>query len=386
MFYEGEFDNPEFLSISGNWYWYENSYSNVNNDPFSLEDNITFVGRVGTQGYSMLCKDTILKLREKGYKVNYLPEGGVDFDDKFFESLNYNIFDPNQTTHYVITLPPHLVRQAIQKIIPNKQPNQKILVFCVWDSEFVKAEYIKELDDLSDGLILCSEWNKKTFLKCGYKKSIYLLKYEPNLIDLPDKNLSIEFINKHSIIFGEEKDLSKSLNYYTIGQWTNRKGITDTIKTFCSIFRDNHNVALIIKTFYLQHTQSDLIFCVNKMLKTLAKSGNHPTIYFLPGNVSTLNMFKIHSVGDIYVNLSKSESIGLSSLIAAYYNKPVIINKFGGQQEYLKDFKNISFIDYDLMQAADDLDFGVDFTNQIWGRPKLSQARDFMNNLYISKK
>lgn len=354
--------------------------------PFTKFDRIAFIGPVGTHGYSILCKESIVKLRKSGYKVNYIPYGGNDVDDNFYKEIHDNQFDNNEITHFVITLPPFSVKNGIKLCIPFKRVYQKIYAHCVWDSECIKSEYVEELNNVCDGLLVCSEWNRKTFIKCGFKKLVHLFWYEPNIPELPDKNTSIDFIKNQSLLFGTDKDLSKTVNYYTIGQWTKRKGITETIDLFCKTFQNNENVALIVKTFYKDYTQDDIKICLNRISEITSKYISCPSIYFLPGNYSTNSIFKIHSVGDIYISLTKSEGIGLGSLIAANYNKPVIITKYGAQEEYLSKFDNVSFIDYKLQQAEDDLTFGMDLTNQLWAQPNYNQFNKFVFNSYYKIK
>jgi hypothetical protein len=354
--------------------------------PFTKKDRIIFVGVAGTYGYSILTKETIINLRNKGYKVNYLAYNGRDPDDVIYKSVHQQQFDDKDATCYVINLPPFVIESVCIDFIKNRTDKQKIYAFSLWDSNYIKPEYVDQLNKYCDAVIVCSEWNQSTFIECGVTKDIYTLIYDPIIPVLPERSESIEFVKNAALCFGKVSNLSETINYYTIGQWTQRKGITETIETFCKAFQNNENVSLIVKTYYNGYSENDINVCKTRIQEIVSKYPNCPSVYYIWSHLSSDEIFKIHASGDIYLSLTKSEGIGLGPLIAAKYKRPVVITSYGAQKEYLKNFSNIYFVNYELFQAQDDLQFGMDLNNQLWAHGNIDQAVEFSLGIFNKMK
>jgi len=350
--------------------------------PFTKKDKIIIVGVAGTYGYSILTKETIINLRDKGYTVNYLAYNGPDPDDTIYASVHKKQFDDKDATCYIINLPAFVIESVCVDFLKNRTNEQKIYAFSLWDSNYIKPEYVNQLNKYCDAVIVCSEWNKETFINCGVTKDIYTLIYDPIIPVLAERKESIEFVKTVSISFGKQSNLSDTINYYTIGQWTQRKGITETIECFCKAFQNHENVSLILKTYYNGYSENDINVCKSRIQEIVNQYPNCPSIYYIWSHVSSEQIFKIHSAGDIYLSLTKSEGIGLGPLIAASYKRPVIITSYGAQKEYLNNFSDIYFVNYELFDAQDDLQFGMDLTNQLWATADIKQASEFALGLF----
>lgn len=350
--------------------------------PFTKKDKIIFVGLAGTHGYSILSKETIIRLRELGYSVNYLAYGGIDPVDVNYQSIYEKQFDDKNATCYIINLPPFVIEKICVSFLTNRTKKQKIYAFSLWDSNYINDDYVNQLNTYCDAVIVFSEWNRETFINCGVTKDIYTLKYNPIIPDIKNRDESIEFIKTVSISFGKQSNLSDTVNYYTIGQWTQRKGITETIECFCRTFQNNENVSLILKTHYNGYSEIDINICKSRIQEITNNYPNCPSIYYINSELSNEDVLKIHSAGDVYLSLTKSEGIGLGPLLAANYKKPVIITSYGAQKEYLKNFSNIYFVDYEFIDAQDDLNFGMDLSNQVWAYANIVQASEFCFKQY----
>ena len=365
-----------------------NETENVDSNllPFTKKDQIIFIGVAGTYGYSILTKETIINLRKKGYKVNYLAYNGPDPDEEIYKSIHQKQFNDKDATCYVINLPAYVIESVCTNFIKNRTDKQKIYAFSLWDSNYIKPEYIDQLNKYCDAVIVGSEWNKNTFIQCGLNKDIYTLIYDPIIPVLPERIESIDFVKNAALCFGKVSDLSDTINYYTIGQWTQRKGITETLETFCKSFQNNENVSLIVKTYYNGYSEDDINVCKTRIQEIVSKYPNCPSIYYIWSHLSNDEIFKIHASGNIYLSLTKSEGIGLGPLIAAKYKRPVIITSYGAQKEYLKNFADIYFVNYELFQAQDDLKFGMDLNNQLWAHGNIDQAIEFSLGLFNKMK
>lgn len=364
------------------------SPSVVNDRPIYKHDKIVFVGIAGTCGYSILAKDTVLSLRKEGYLVNYLPYGNenVEHDKGFYDEIYTDQFDEAESTCYIINTPPFIFETLHRDFLSERVKNKAVYGFPLWESEYVHPDYIRQINQYCTGLIVCSEWNKTTFLECGVTRNIEVKKYTPRLPEKITGRLeSIKFVESNSELYGKTNCLQSSLNYYSIGQWTQRKGVTETIEYFCESFQSNENVALILKTNYLHHTEFDINTCHDRIKSIVAKYPNCPPIYLITKQLSNTELYNIHSAGDVYLSMTKSEGIGLGALAAANYKKQVIITGHGAQKEYLNQFEGIHFVEYKLHPAKDDLNFGMDLDNQFWAHPDKDGAITAIKTTYKSR-
>lgn len=368
-------------SINNDVLLYHDQKLNVN--LFDKSDKIVFYCISGTSGYGVLARETVLNLRNEGYLVNYKPfefEKSINDHD---DTLMISDFEESDATCYILNFPPHILTHVYNNLIGKSCKNKKIISFPLWESEYINFDYVSNINRVSSSVIVSSHWNKNALIKCGVIKDIQVIRHKPILKPLVSKNKASKFIYKKSILFGEHKDLNSTVNFYTIGQWTNRKGITDTLESFCEAFTKNDNVALILKTHYQSHQQNDVLICIDRIKKITRKNNNSPTIYYINYNLFDDEMINIHSCGDIYVSATKSEGIGLGPITAAQYDKPVLITQYGAQYEYLKDNHSVEFVSYKLIPAQDDLSFCMDLKNQLWAHPDKSDMINKMKKMYL---
>lgn len=363
---------------------YDHEYhdENINEFRFDKFDKIVFACIAGTSGYGVLARETVLNLRHLGYKVNYLPFPFEKSLNEHNNELIINDFNESDATCYILNFPPHVLNYVYTDLLKNKCKGKKVISFPLWESEYMKREYIDRINKYSSSVIASSEWNKHTMRKCGVVKDIQVLYHKPILPPLRSKNEVVEFVYKNSKLFGKPKDLKQTKNFYSIGQWTCRKGITEVIESFCQAFTNADNVTLILKTYYAAHDNANVQICVDRINKILKNHVSHPTIYYIYSNLCDDDMNNIHFCGDVYVSATKSEGIGLGAITASGYNKPVIITKYGAQYEYLKNDPKAMFVSYKLYPAKDDLSFNLDLTNQLWSHPDIPDMVNKMRTVY----
>lgn len=350
--------------------------------PFNKSDKIVFACIDGTSGYGVLARETVLNLRNMGYKVNYLPFVFEKSRNGHNKELLLNDFHESQATCYILNFPPHIFDYVYNQLLGGRCKGKKTIVFPLWESEYIKKEYVDQINRYSSSVIVSSEWNKNAMMKCGVIKDIQVMYHKPTLPPLRTKNEVINFVYENSKVFGKPKNLIHTKNFYSIGQWTCRKGITEVLESFCKAFTSNDNTALILKTHYISHDDESVHVCVERINDILKKYPDHPTIYYMYSNLLDSDMINIHFCGDIYVSATKSEGIGLGAITASGYNKPVVITKYGAQYEYLKDNPKTRFVSYTLQPAKDDLSFSLDLTNQLWAHPDISDMVDKMKEAY----
>ena len=92
-------------------------------------------------------------------------------------------------------------------------------------------------------------------------------------------------------------------------------------------------------------------------------------------------ILNLHALSDCYVSLCKAEGWGLGAFEAHNYNKPVIITRFGGQEDYLgSDYPYL--IDYSLMPVRRMPWIPWYNETQKWAQPDLGHAIKLMREVY----
>jgi glycosyltransferase involved in cell wall biosynthesis len=106
---------------------------------------------------------------------------------------------------------------------------------------------------------------------------------------------------------------------------------------------------------------------------------NPPKIHYILNNLTEREILGLHSLGDCYVSLCKSEGFGLTIFEAFKYGKQVITTGYGGQVDFLgKNYEGL--VQYKLGNIPKEMkEFSKYYTDdQQWANPILDHAKDLM--------
>lgn len=343
----------------------------------SSPKKILYVSSYGTSGYAEAGKDYILALYSLGHNVNWLPYYFCDTNeisgerDKILESLivnENNIKWKEYETVIVHLTPDHLHDWKHNKLAKIKS-NAKLISYSVWETDKLHHSW-NEFLNLSDLCVVPCNLNKKVYQESGVTKPINILPHIFNRRE--DIKGSIASINKEDFIF------------YTIGQWTKRKGIDDLITVYLNEFNIHDKVVLVVKTFGSSYQESEKQICYNRINNIVRRYKNPAKIVLLLDEITQDEMTALHSTCDCYVSLCKSEGWGLGAFDAAGFGNPVIITGYGGQTDFLQPSTNY-FIDYSMIKVT-----GMDWIEwyedgQKWGNPDINHAQRLMREIFDSK-
>lgn len=129
--------------------------------------------------------------------------------------------------------------------------------------------------------------------------------------------------------------------FYTIGEFNTRKNMAALLKAFHLEFNKDEPVQLLIKTSPtgLGNKPQDVIQGFINNVKTGLKLSPNLSDYkeeiIFCENVTSDVVDRIHMTGDCFVNFSHGEAVGLPTLDAMGYGRPVIVAKHTGFIEYL---------------------------------------------------
>jgi glycosyltransferase involved in cell wall biosynthesis len=215
----------------------------------------------------------------------------------------------------------------------------RVINLAAWEYDKVPTEWKKVYQEYNfDAAILPSQWNKEVFFDSTDLMMCYNL---PHVIETP-KNKSVE------PEMGYLKDLNNKFVVFSMSQWGHRKGFDILIKAFCSEFKEQQDVALVLKTYghYVgdvnpaeEKSQNEKILKEISDLKSSSISDLYKTptvpIYFVPGILPFENISWLHDKSSIFALTTRGEGFGLTIAEALTHGKPVLVPKVGGHVDYI---------------------------------------------------
>lgn len=164
--------------------------------------------------------------------------------------------------------------------------------------------------------------------------------------------------NKANNITAILDNVKTKFNFLTVGQLTSedsscdRKNLVATIKYFCSHYKNDEDVGLIVKTSSGRSTTKDrekTRKAFNQIMKSIGKEKeSFPRVYLLQGEFTPLELYSLytHQKTKCYLSLTRGEGYGLPLLEAARCGLPIMTTNWSGHLDFLKD--SFVKIDYDL--------------------------------------
>lgn len=128
------------------------------------------------------------------------------------------------------------------------------------------------------------------------------------------------------------------------GQWVSsstddggRKNVSSLIKTFCSTFNKNENIALILKTNGPDFSISDRADITYRIEEICNEYKNPPSIYLVHGELSLQEMSCLfnHTKVKCHISHTRGEGFGRPLLEASFTGKPIIAPKWSGHLDFL---------------------------------------------------
>lgn len=342
---------------------------------------IKFYGPIGRTGYSQSAKAYFNALFVSGAELSF----GVTFLHNLNEqvttadSVVFSHVDREISYDLVIVeAVPHQWGDVVKKERA-LNPKVKIVGITLWEADRIHPDWVSCVNSL-DALVCCSEWNTRVFSK-DVAVPVHTVHNPITVTSVPDPLFSFP-----------QPITDRDYVFYTINEWTRRKGIEDLVDCFLKEFDGVKGVSLYLKLAVVSQSTGE-----RYLREQRAKFRDPPPVVLDTKDLSDACIASIHRKGSCYVSLSKGEGIGLGACEAALYGNPIIMTAYGGQLDYLKGVQYVGFCDEPVNMCSQlYLEHSAcrdrcihypwyEYERQRWGSPNLEDARRTMRFVFNNR-
>jgi glycosyltransferase involved in cell wall biosynthesis len=260
-------------------------------------------------------------------------------------------------------------------VLRSAHPEARLVGHTVWETERLPRHW-PDLMEIPDLLVVPCRWNAETIRADGVSTPVAVV---PHVAGIPSRRSrpTWDWIPDDAFVF------------YTIATWTSRKAVASTIRAYLEAFREDEPVVLVVKT-----SQFDFSY-VGRAVETLVQPGTSgwaaaqvlkdyrrpAPIRLVTRDLGEDDIEALHTRGDCFVSLCRSEGWGIPSFDAAAYGNPVVITGYGGQLDYL-DPDRAHLVEYSLVEVEDPTGLPSYTPDQRWAEPSVAHGAELLRNVY----
>jgi glycosyltransferase involved in cell wall biosynthesis len=246
-------------------------------------------------------------------------------------------------------------------------PGVRNVGYVAWETNRIPPQW-PELLEAADTILVPSAFSRDALLAGGVHTPVHVVPHIARRLEA-DRAAASRWKAAHKIP-------PDHVVFYTIGCWTARKAMWDTLNAYLLAFGARDRVTLVIKTDAegVRSGNAPRREPTAALAADIVASYPDPAaVRLLGGKLSGADIDALHCASDCYVSLTRSEGWGLGAFDAACAGNPVIITGWGGQLEYL-DGDGALLVDYTLEPVADVLGGASYRADQKWARADIEHA------------
>lgn len=348
----------------------------VNN--YNEFSGILYIGQYGTSGYASAAKGNMCHFFTKGIPVSWIP---LKFDNsELSDECFYNIL-VKSFINKPIEIYDSVFIHATADIWPligqqhrEQTKGKKIIGYSVWETNQLPYEWVDNINECVDEVWVPSLFNKSVYKSSGIRIPIKVFPHVFLQKELPPKEYVL-IKPYNSVIDKTEKNY---YTFYNISELNPRKGIEDLVKVYCDAFTSKDKVRLILKVHYKDYKEDNKKYCIKILTDIVSRYKNPPRIHYILNNMTEREILGLHSIGDCYISLCKSEGFGLTIFEAYKYGKRVITTGYGGHLDFLGDEYD-GLVKYTLGPIKGMEQVSKYYTkDQQWAYPNLEHAKELI--------
>ncbi len=290
------------------------------------------------------------------------------------QAIDYDVF--------LLDMPPPALHRALLK----KESVKHAFSYVTWEVDDLPDDWPPALN-IYERVFVPSEFNRKTLLEHGVTVPIDVV---------PHVARKVVHVREGSYLDPIADD---DFMFYTIGVWTTRKALEETVRTYLDTFRADEKVVLVIKTDVINHIE---LAAMNyrqtstgpkhigttwwALAQIFADYDNPARVHMIAQNIPPGDIDHLNTRGDCYVGLTRSEGWGLPAFDALLFGNPVIMTGWSGQLEYLGDDYPLA-IRYSLESTLNSPDDHCHMRSQNahWAEPDCAHAAELMRWVFENR-
>ncbi len=322
-------------------------------------------------GYARAARDYVLALYRQGIPITVEPMSFEEAKPDFGADAGILNEIINKDIEYNV-----VIMHSTPEFWPNLREEGKINCgYTIWETTKIHKEWPYYINSSVDMCMVATDWNVQIFKECGVTVPLRTIPHISDTVDPKDiTTYPINGVDDSTYVFG------------FVSQWQERKNPLALIKAYWQAFQSNENVALVMKTYRSNYSESEknAIRQTIRRLKAVTILDNYPSIYYIADMLTEDEMRGLYKRLDCYVTLDRGEGWGLSPFHAGAYGKPVIATGFGGVNAYLKD-DNSYLLNYTLEPV-----FGMPWSrwmtaDQCWAYPDVADGVNKLREVYSNQ-
>jgi len=266
----------------------------------------------------------------------------------------------------------HLVAEYLP-IIRERSPGAYLVANTVWDTDRLPEHWIPALS-AADLIVVPSHFSEEAIAAARIPRPVAMVPHVAPDVRRPAARTWND-IPPDVVVF------------YTIAEWNERKAVFKTIEAYLRAFSGQDRVLLIVKTSHRDLrlpipgprrvvAEGTTPWAVARLLR---EHRDAPKIQLVTRALSPAEIAALHTRGDCFVSLCRSEGFGLGAFDAAAYGNPVVTTAFGGHLDYLAG--SPSLVRFELVPANDPPPGSSYTTEQRWAEPDVDHGAALMSQI-----
>lgn len=340
---------------------------------------IYYIGQYGTSGYASAAKGYLYHYFSSGFPITwdplYFDNSKLNDDDLYDVLIKSLIKKPLESYDTVIMHSTPDLWPQFRKDKYNIFNNKIVIGYCTWETNKLPPQWADCINQSCNEVWCPSTYNEHVFKESGVSVPVRVVPHIFLPQTLPERESVKLFDSDTNLVIENDNSL---YTFYTIGELNIRKGIEDSIIAFCNAFTNKDSVRFIIKIHYKDYTIENKKKCEEIIKSILLNYPNHASVICLYENMSNKEILALHSIGDCYVSLTKSEGFGLTIFDAFNYGKKIITTGYGGHIDFLR-LSYPGLVGYKLGPVIGMDTFSPHYTNdQQWAYPDINHAIELL--------
>jgi glycosyltransferase involved in cell wall biosynthesis len=172
---------------------------------------------------------------------------------------------------------------------------------------------------------------------------------------------------------------TRGFKFLSVFDWQMRKGYDVLLRAYCTEFKADENVTLILKVSTVNQPYAQLVDLVSYFIECnlRMKIEDSPNIVLMTGMLPHARFPQLYASADAFVLPTRGEGWGRPYMEALACGRPVIATRWGGQLDFLND-ENADLIDLEgVLPTGEDIDLEV-FAGHRWAAPSVEHLRELM--------